>query len=212
MNKINVEEYKLLKKYIDEHKEDAEKYSKFDDLTRMFINPAGVTVERYNLRLQELDEMLLREARLDKAYMDMAIALSQLSYAERAKVGCIIVNKGGQIVSQGYNGTPTGFDNCCEHDGQTKHEVLHAESNAIAKCAKWGGSTDGATLYVTMSPCYECAKVIIQAGIARVVYNEVYRDESGLQLLESAGIETWKIGEHEKLLNNEDSEDNVMRQ
>lgn len=138
-----------------------------------------------------------REQRFDEAYIKMAEALSTLSYAERAKVGCLIVNEGGQIVSQGYNGTPGGFDNCCEcHcDGKlvTKHEVLHAESNAISKCAKWGGSTNNSTLYVTLSPCYECAKLIIQAGIKRVVYKDEYRDISGIDLLRKANIEVKKL-------------------
>lgn len=134
-----------------------------------------------------------KQYRLDKAYMDTAKALSQLSYAERAKVGCVIVNNNGQIVSQGYNGTPNGFDNKCEENGATKKEVLHAESNAIAKCAKWGGSTAGSTLYVTLSPCYECAKMIIQAGISRVVYCDTYRDTEGLQLLRRAKVSLCKI-------------------
>ena len=97
----------------------------------------------------------------DSVYIKMAEVLSTMSYAKRAKVGCLIVNPGGQIVSHGYNGTPGGFDNTCEENDVTKPEVLHAESNAISKCAKWGGSTDGATLYVTLSPCFECAKFII---------------------------------------------------
>ena len=144
-----------------------------------------------------------KEQRFDKAYIKMAEALSTLSYAERAKVGCLIVNECGQIVSQGYNGTPGGFDNCCEtvervlnkEDTElyghniledkfvTKKDVLHAESNAISKCAKWGGSTNNATLYVTLSPCYECAKLIIQAGIRRVVYKDEYRDTEILPVL-----------------------------
>lgn len=143
----------------------------------------------------------LYDSRKDRVYMKMAEALSELSYAKRSKVGCVIVSMDGQIVSQGYNGTPTGFDNVCEitdehtHDLVTKPEVLHAESNAISKCAKWGGSTNYATLYVTMSPCYECAKLIIQAGIKRVVYKEQYRDDTGIRLLERAGITVSKIKE-----------------
>lgn len=145
-------------------------------------------------QLDVFKKKLAHEERLDNVYLNMAEALAQLSHAERAKVGCLIVNEGGQIVSQGYNGTPSGFDNCCEEEEDpghlvTKHEVLHAESNAISKCAKWGGSTDGATLYVTMSPCFECAKLIIQAGIKRVVYKELYRDASGIELLNKANIE-----------------------
>ena len=158
-----------------------------------------------------------KEQRFDKAYIKMAEALSTLSYAERAKVGCLIVNEGGQIVSQGYNGTPGGFDNCCEtvervlnkEDTElcgrniwedkfvTKKEVLHAESNAISKCAKWGGSTNNATLYVTLSPCYECAKLIIQAGIRRVVYKDEYRDTSGIDLLKKANIQVNKFNEQD---------------
>lgn len=137
-----------------------------------------------------------KESRFDKAYVKMADALSTLSHAKRAKVGCLIVNEGGQIVSQGYNGTPSGFDNCCEyeHEGNitTKRDVLHAESNAISKCAKWGGSTNNSTLYVTMSPCYECAKLIIQAGIKRVVYRDAYRDITGIELLKQANIKVDK--------------------
>lgn len=131
----------------------------------------------------------------DGVYLKMADALATMSYAERAKVGCLIVNTGGQIVSQGYNGTPSGFDNSCEENDMTKPEVLHAESNAISKCAKWGGSTDGATLYVTLSPCFECAKLIIQSGIKRVVYKEEYRDLSGIALLTKANIEVTKYGD-----------------
>lgn len=137
-----------------------------------------------------------KESRFDKAYVKMADALSTLSHAKRAKVGCLIVNECGQIVSQGYNGTPSGFDNCCEyeHEGNitTKRDVLHAESNAISKCAKWGGSTNNSTLYVTMSPCYECAKLIIQAGIKRVVYRDAYRDITGIELLKQANIKVDK--------------------
>ena len=136
--------------------------------------------------------------RHDRAYLNAAEAIGNLSYAKRAKVGAMIVSPSGQIVSQGYNGTPSGFDNQCEKLNSdntltTLPEVLHAESNAISKCAKWGGSTDNATLYVTMSPCFECAKLIIQAGIRRVVYRDLYHDERGIDLLVSAGIEVEHI-------------------
>jgi dCMP deaminase len=134
----------------------------------------------------------------DSVYIKMAEALSMMSYADRAKVGCLIVNPEGQIVSQGYNGTPAGFDNTCEENSATKPEVLHAESNAISKCAKWGGSTDGATLYVTLSPCFECAKLIIQSGIKRVVYKDEYRDISGIALLKKANIEVVKYTKNTK--------------
>lgn len=177
-----------------------------------------------------------RQLQYDKAYMKMAKAMGELSYAYRNKVGCVIVSKDGQLISQGFNGTPTGYDNCCEdahcscqyvrgccytekpiseqmsvefcanalkplgHTNDkkgypchyltltTKREVLHAETNAISKCSKWHSSTEGATLYVTLSPCFDCAKLIIQAGIARVCYLEVYRDASGIDFLRKNGI------------------------
>lgn len=180
-----------------------------------------------------------RQLQFDKAYMKMAHAISELSYANRSKVGCIIVSKNGQVISQGYNGTPTGYDNCCEiphcsceslhgcihtekpieeqmsvkfctnikrldnpNDKKgycnyltltTKKEVLHAESNAISKCAKWISSTEGATLYVTLSPCFDCAKIIIQAGIKRVCYDEKYRDPAGIDFLQENGIQVDQI-------------------
>ena len=139
-----------------------------------------------------------RQIQYDKVYMRMAKILSELSYAERNKVGCLIVSPKGQIISQGYNGTPTGYDNCCEYQDEngnlvTKKEVLHAESNAISKCAKWLSSTEDATLYVTLSPCFECAKVIIQAGIKRVCYNELYRNTEGLEFLKKNGIQIDQI-------------------
>lgn len=138
---------------------------------------------------KELDE---KQYRYDRAYMKMAKAFSELSQAVRAKVGCVIVSPEGQIISQGYNGMPAGMDNCCEHDEDGKlvsnKEVLHAESNAITKCAKWGGKTDGATIYITLSPCIDCAKLIIQAGITRVVYGEEYRNTEGIDLLKKVGV------------------------
>ena len=165
---------------------------------------------------------------INQVYMDVAYAVSQLSYAERRKVGCVIV-KDNQIVSFGYNGTPKGFDNACENvtlvkvenidystnpdavdtleddgfickDGccvkreiSTKREVLHAESNAISKIAKSTMSSDGADLYTTTSPCFECSKLIVQAGIKTVYYTEEYRDTEGLQLLNKANIEVIRI-------------------
>ena len=162
----------------------------------------------------------------------MALAVANLSYAVRHKVGAIIVSSEGQVVSQGFNGTPYGFTNVCEcvidsegneihsspayndntkvldalefelitnYNGnpdfklKTKPIVLHAESNAITKCAKWGSSTSGATLYVTMSPCIECSKLIIQSGIKRVVYLEQYRDTSGIDLLKNSNVEVQQI-------------------
>ena len=126
---------------------------------------------------------------LDKRYMRMAIIWSENSYCVRRKVGALIV-KNKMIISDGFNGTPAGFENICEDEnGVTKSYVLHAEANAITKIARSNNSSEGATLYVTASPCIECAKLIIQAGIKRVVYAEKYRLEDGLDLLRRAKIE-----------------------
>jgi dCMP deaminase len=131
------------------------------------------------------------QSKLDEAYLDICKTWSKLSYAKRKKVGCIIV-KDGAIISDGYNGTPKGFDNVCEieYDGnlKTKDEVLHAESNAITKLAKSTQSSVGATMYITISPCLGCAKLIIQSGISRVVYKNFYRSDEGIQLLKQAKI------------------------
>ncbi len=127
---------------------------------------------------------------LDCRYLRMARIWAENSYCERRKVGALIV-KDKMIISDGYNGTPSGFENVCElDDGTTKPYVLHAEANAITKVAKSNNNSLNATLYVTASPCLECAKLIIQSGIKRVVYSEKYRLEDGLRLLERAGIET----------------------
>jgi dCMP deaminase len=133
---------------------------------------------------------------LDKTYMRMAEELAELSYAERRKVGCLIV-KDTQIISEGFNGTPAGFNNSCEYHNHleemyTKPEVLHAESNAITKLARSTNSSSQSTLYVTLAPCFECAKLIIQAGIKRVVYTEEY-PSNGLDLLHKAGINISQI-------------------
>ena len=129
--------------------------------------------------------------------MNMATELAKLSYAQRAKVGCLIV-KDTQIISEGYNGTPKGFENTCEYvshvdEMYTKPEVLHAESNAISKIARSTNSSSESTLYVTVAPCFDCAKLIIQAGIKRVVYNEKYRKFGGLELLHKASIEVIQL-------------------
>lgn len=173
-----------------------------------------------------------RKIEYDCVYMRMAQCMGDLSYAIRNKVGAIIVSKNGQIISQGFNGTPTGQDNCCEdviceshfRDGRcfcgcedsqktvyrcktcdfgklvTKKSVLHAESNAIAKCAKWMNTTEGGTIYVTLSPCYECSKLIIQSGIKRVVFNDIYRNTDGLDNLIEAGILVEQIDINNKTL------------
>lgn len=131
---------------------------------------------------------------LDQRYLAMARIWSQNSYCQRRQVGALMV-KNKMIISDGYNGTPSGFENQCEEDGVTKPYVLHAEANAITKVAKSNNSSDGATMYITASPCIECAKLIIQAGIVRVVYSEVYRNTDGLDLLKRAGIEVVHIDE-----------------
>ena len=130
--------------------------------------------------------------KFDQRYIEMAQVWSQNSYCKRRKVGALLV-KDRMIISDGYNGTPSGFENVCEEDGVTKPYVLHAEANAITKVAKSGNSSDGATLYVTASPCLECSKLIIQAGIKRVVYRDEYRLTDGIDLLLRAGVEVEKV-------------------
>jgi len=126
---------------------------------------------------------------LDQRYLKMADIWAQNSYCKRRKVGALLV-KDKMIISDGYNGTPSGFENVCEDENdKTKAYVLHAEANAITKVAKSGNSSEGATLYVTSSPCMECSKLIIQAGIKRVVFTESYRLEDGINLLKRANIE-----------------------
>lgn len=130
-----------------------------------------------------------KQLRYDKAYLRIAKEWGKLSHCKRKQVGAIIV-KDRMIISDGFNGTPTGFENYCEDDeGYTKWYVLHAEANAILKVAASTQSCKGATLYITLSPCKECSKLIHQAGIIRVVYQNGYKDDSGLQFLEKAGIE-----------------------
>jgi dCMP deaminase len=130
---------------------------------------------------------------LDRRYLEMARIWSQNSYCKRKQVGALIV-KDKMIISDGYNGTPSGFENNCEDDeNKTKPYVLHAEANAITKVAKSNNSSENATLYITTSPCLECSKLIIQSGIRRVVFNDKYRNEDGLKLLERAGINIVQI-------------------
>ncbi len=132
---------------------------------------------------------------IDKRYLRMARIWAENSYCQRRKVGAIIV-KNQMIISDGYNGTPAGFENICEDEtGVTKPYVLHAEANAITKVARSNNSSDGSTLYVTASPCVECAKLIIQAGIRRVVFNEFYHVTTGIDLLKRAGIECLHISD-----------------
>ncbi|NQZ43084.1 MAG: dCMP deaminase family protein [Flavobacteriaceae bacterium] len=130
-----------------------------------------------------------KQEKYDKAYLRMAKEWGKLSYCKRKQVGAIIV-KDRMIISDGYNGTPTGFENFCEdEDGYTKWYVLHAEANAILKVAASTQSCEGATLYITLSPCRECSKLIHQSGIKRVVYQNAYKDDSGLRFLARAGVE-----------------------
>jgi dCMP deaminase len=129
------------------------------------------------------------QLKFDKAYLKMALSWGKLSHCKRKQVGALIV-KDRMIISDGFNGTPTGFDNCCEDEnGTTKWEVLHAEANAILKVASSTQSAKNATLYVTLSPCTQCSKLIHQAGIKRVVYANAYKDDAGIKFLEKAGIE-----------------------
>ena len=130
-----------------------------------------------------------KQLKYDKAYLRMAYEWGKLSHCKRKQVGALIV-KDRMIISDGFNGTPTGFDNCCEDEnGNTKWEVLHAEANAILKVASSTQSAKNATLYITLSPCTQCSKLIHQAGIKRVVYANAYKDSSGLDFLQKAGVE-----------------------
>jgi len=141
-----------------------------------------------------------KQRELDFTYLEMATSWSQLSKAKRKKVGCLVV-KDGQIISDGYNGTPKGYDNDCEFETrfgfETRPEVLHAESNALMKLAKSTNSSENCTIYLTLSPCFECSKLLVQAGVKRVVYNEQYRDTSGLEFLKVNGIEVEQLKMYE---------------
>lgn len=142
-----------------------------------------------NSESSDLTVMQDKQDKLDRRYLRMAVVWAENSYCKRRQVGALIV-KDKMIISDGYNGTPSGFENVCEDENsKTKPYVLHAEANAITKVAKSGNSSENATLYVTASPCIECAKLIIQAGIVRVVYSEDYHSADGKDLLERAGIE-----------------------
>lgn len=130
--------------------------------------------------------------KFDARYLEMAEIWAKNSYCKRRQVGALLV-KDNMIISDGYNGTPSGFENICEENGVTKPYVLHAEANAISKVAKSGNNSNGATLYVTAAPCIECSKLIIQSGIKRVVYKDEYRLTDGIDLLKRAGIEVQKL-------------------
>lgn len=139
-----------------------------------------------------VDSKTEKQELLDKRYLRMATIWSENSYCRRRKVGALIV-RDNMIISDGYNGTPSGFPNICEENDVTFPYVLHAEANAITKVARSSNSSDGSTLYVTASPCMECSKLIIQAGIKRVVFSDLYRIQDGLELLRKAGVETVHI-------------------
>ena len=136
---------------------------------------------------------MLKQLRYDKAYLRMAKTWSELSHCGRKQVGAIIV-KDGMIISDGFNGSPSGFDNCCEtSEGDTLWYVLHAEANAILKVAKSTHNSQGATLYLTLSPCKDCSKLVVQSGIKRVVFIDLYKDSSGIKFLKEAGVEVEQI-------------------
>lgn len=138
---------------------------------------------------EERENSQAKQLQLDRRYLRMAFIWAENSYCQRRRVGALLV-RDKMIISDGYNGTPSGFDNICESpDGVTFPDVLHAEANAITKVARSNNSSEGSTLYVTTSPCMECSKLIIQAGIRRVVFSELYRITDGLDLLRRAGVE-----------------------
>ena len=134
-----------------------------------------------------------KQKRYDKAYLRMALEWAKLSHCSRKQVGAIVV-KNGMIISDGYNGTPSGFDNCCENElGETHWYVMHAEANAIMKLAKSTNSAQDSTLYITLSPCKDCSKLVLQTGFKRVVYIHDYKDNEGLKFLDKAGIDIVQI-------------------
>ena len=134
-----------------------------------------------------------KQARYDRAYLRLAASWAKLSHCNRKQVGAIIV-KDAIIISDGYNGTPAGFDNCCENEiGETHWYVLHAEANAILKVAKSTNNSKDATLYLTHSPCKDCSKLVLQSGIKRLVYQQAYKDTSGIDFLINAGLEVQQI-------------------
>lgn len=147
---------------------------------------------KYDVSSMELHPENIKADQRDLIYLEMASVWAKNSYCKRMQVGCLIV-KDKSIISDGYNGSPTGFPNICEIDDVTLPQVLHAEANAITKLAKSTQGSDGSTLYVTLSPCFECSKLIIQSGIKKVVFSEVYRKPESLSFLAEAGIEILKI-------------------
>ena len=144
-------------------------------------------------QLDKLFDVNTKQSKYDVTYLKMAKNWSELSHCRRKKVGALIV-KNGMLISDGYNGTPSGYDNCCENDQYETHwYTIHAEANAILKCAKWGNSCVGSTMYLTHSPCKECSKLILQSGITRVVYLEDYKDLDGVNFLRNSKVEVDKL-------------------
>lgn len=142
----------------------------------------SINIYGYGINITMYTHDDLKKKKLDKVYLNIAKEISSLSYCKRSKVGAVIV-KDDNIISFGYNGTPAGVDNCCEREDVTVAEVIHAEMNAILKAAKSGYSVDNSTLYLTLSPCVDCAKLILQSGIKRVLYLEAYRKTDGVDFL-----------------------------
>ena len=150
-----------------------------------------------NKQIDKLFDVDTKQSKYDITYLKMAKNWSELSHCKRKKVGALIV-KNGMLISDGYNGTPSGYDNCCENDQYETHwYTIHAEANAILKCAKWGNSCVGSTMYLTHSPCKECSKLILQSGISRVVYLEDYKDLEGVNFLRNSKVEVDKLGIYE---------------
>ena len=150
-----------------------------------------------------MSNALSKQTKLDLRHLRMARIWAENSYCKRRQVGALVV-KDKMIISDGYNGTPSGFENVCEDNNVTKPYVLHAEANAITKLARSSNNSEGSTLYVTASPCIECAKLIIQSGIKRVVYAEKYRLDDGIKLMQRAGIKVEYLNPDEKTSSVED--------
>ena len=163
---------------------------KMTALSRLWLEELLSNSRKSIDRDDKITELLdLKRERYDKVYMKMALEWAKLSYCKRAQVGSLIV-KEGMIISDGFNGAPTGYNNDCEDcDDKTHWYILHSEANAILKCAKNGVSCKDATIYLTHSPCKECAKLIYQSGIKRLVYNTEYRDNEGIEFLWESGVE-----------------------
>lgn len=152
-------------------------------------------IEEYFIKQSMEEEKVKKQKRYDKAYLRMANEWAKLSHCQRKQVGALIV-KNGIIIADGYNGTPSGYDNCCEDDkGDTHWYVLHAEANAILKLARSNNRGNDATLYITLSPCKDCAKLILQCGIKRVVFQTAYKDDAGVAFLSKSGIEVVHFNE-----------------